>query len=124
MRGCPSPSRCSDSSSSSPWPCPSLPFLSSAGSSWSWGSAHTRTAALTIGAAAVDDVAGWMILGAISLLVKGAFSWAWALPRVVGLAAYVGLVLFVVRRPLVQALARHVERHGGLGTTSVPSIVI
>jgi len=44
------------------------------------GLAHTRTAALTIGAAAIDDVSGWMILGAISLLVKGAFSWSWVLP--------------------------------------------
>ena len=39
------------------------------------GLSHTRTATLTIGAAAIDDVSGWIILGAISLLVKGAFSW-------------------------------------------------
>ena len=30
------------------------------------GLSHTRTAALVIGAAAIDDVAGWMILGAVS----------------------------------------------------------
>jgi len=64
------------------------------------GLSHTRTAALTIGAAAVDDVSGWLILGAISLLVKGAFSWGWALPRVTGLAAYLALVFFVLRKSL------------------------
>jgi len=62
------------------------------------GLSHTRTAALTIGAAAIDDVSGWIILGAISLLVKGAFSWAWAIPRVAGLAAYLAPVFFVVRK--------------------------
>src|SRR5690349_20824855 len=31
---------------------------------------HTRTAALTIGAAAIDDVAGWLLLGMVTLLVK------------------------------------------------------
>src|SRR4029450_11785099 len=41
------------------------------------GLSHTRTAALTIGAAAIGDVSGWVILGAISLLGKGAFSWGW-----------------------------------------------
>ena len=88
------------------------------------GLAHTRTAALTIGAAAIDDVAGWMILGTISLLVKGAFGWGWALPRVVGLALYVALVLFVVRKPIMRALARHVDRHGSLQPTVVPYVVI
>lgn len=88
------------------------------------GLSHTRTAALTIGAAAVDDVSGWMILGAISLLVKGAFSWGWVVPRVAGLAAYVALVFLVVRKPLGRAVARHVERHGELSLTAVPYIVI
>jgi Kef-type K+ transport system membrane component KefB len=88
------------------------------------GLSHTRTAALTIGAAAIDDVSGWMILGAISLLVKGAFSWGWALPRVIGLAAYLVLVFFVVRKPLRRAIATHVARYGGLRLTAIPYIVI
>ena len=88
------------------------------------GLAHTRTAALTIGAAAIDDVAGWMILGAISLLVKGDFSWDWVLPRVLGLAGYVALVFWVLRRPLQRTIAAHLARYGELRLTAVPYIVM
>jgi Kef-type K+ transport system membrane component KefB len=88
------------------------------------GLAHTRTAALTIGAAAIDDVSGWMILGAISLLVKGAFSWSWVLPRVAGLAVYVALVFLVLRKPLQRTITAHLARHGGMRLTAVPWVVI
>ena len=88
------------------------------------GLSHTRTAALTIGAAAIDDVSGWIILGAISLLVKGAFSWGWAVPRVAGLAAYLALVFFVLRKPLRRAIADHLARHGEMRLTFVPYVVI
>jgi len=88
------------------------------------GLAHTRTAALTIGAAAIDDVSGWMILGVISLLVRGAFAWEWVLPRVAGLVLYVGLVFVVLRRPLQRVIARHLARHDGMQATAVPYIVI
>ena len=33
------------------------------------GLSHTRTAALTIGAAAIDHLTGWLLLGVVSLLV-------------------------------------------------------
>jgi len=88
------------------------------------GLSHTRTAALTIGAAAIDDVSGWTILGAISLLVKGAFSWGWVVPRVVGLLAYLAIVFFVIRRPLRRAVADHLARYGGMRLTFVPYVVI
>lgn len=88
------------------------------------GLSHTRTAALTVGAAAVDDVSGWLILGAISLLVKGAFTWEWALPRLIGLAAYLLGVFFVVRPALKRLVARHLERHGGMSLTLVPYILL
>ena len=87
------------------------------------GVSHTRTAALTIGAAAIDDVSGWIILGAISLIVKGAFSWAWVVPRVVGLVAYLAFVFLVLRRPLQRAIASHITRYGGLRLTAVPYVV-
>ncbi len=87
------------------------------------GLSHTRTAALVIGAAAIDDVSGWIILGAISLLVKGAFSWRWAVPRLIGLAAYLALVFLVLRTPLQRAIANHIARHGGLRLTAVPYVV-
>src|SRR5262249_47427022 len=86
--------------------------------------AHTRTAALTIGAAAIGDVSGWIILGAISLLVRGTFSWGWAVPRLAGLAVYLAVVFFVLRKPLRRVVAEHVARHGGLRLSAVPYFVI
>jgi Kef-type K+ transport system membrane component KefB len=88
------------------------------------GLSHTRTAALTVGAAAVDDVSGWLILGTISLLVKGAFTWGWALPRLIGLAAYLLGIFAVVRPVLKRLVARHLERHGGMSLTLVPYILL
>ncbi|KAF0244142.1 MAG: sodium/hydrogen, partial [Planctomycetota bacterium] len=35
------------------------------------GLSHTRTAALTVGAAAINDAAGWLILGAVAVVVRG-----------------------------------------------------
>lgn len=88
------------------------------------GLSHTRTAALTIGAAAVDDVSGWLLLGAISLLVKGSFTWAWALPRIAGLGVYLALVFLVLRPWLKRIIARHLAGHGGLRLTMVPNILL
>jgi K+:H+ antiporter len=88
------------------------------------GLSHTRTAALTIGAAAIGDVTGWIVLGAISLLVKGAFSWSWVVPRLAGLAVYLALVFIVIRKPLRRAITDHLTRHGGLSPTFVPYVVI
>ncbi|MCU1276713.1 MAG: sodium:proton antiporter [bacterium] len=77
------------------------------------GLSHTRTAALTIGAAAVDDVTGWLLLGVVSLIVQGAFSTRWVAMRAAGLALYLAFV-FLVARPLAKrAVARHLATHGG-----------
>jgi Kef-type K+ transport system membrane component KefB len=77
------------------------------------GLSRTRTAALTIGAAAIDDVAGWLILGAIALVVQEKFSPAWALKNAAGLAVY-ALVVFLVLRPrLGRALDFHLEANDG-----------
>jgi len=88
------------------------------------GLSHTRTAALTIGASAVDDVSGWLILGTISLLVKGAFSWRWAVWRVAGLAVYLAGVFWIVRPVLKRAVARHLRHNGGMSLTLVPYILL
>lgn len=77
------------------------------------GLSHTRTAALTIGAAAIDDVAGWMILGAIALLARGRFSLAWALPRLAGIVIFLVGVFVVLRPRLKRALDRELASTGG-----------
>lgn len=98
--------------------------------------AHTRTAALTIGAAAIDDVAGWLILGAISLIVAGqvqaagaahaagGFSLSWVGMRLGGLLAYVGVVFLVLRPRLKKALGRHLDLHGELKPVAVALMLI
>lgn len=68
------------------------------------GLSHTRTAALTIGAAAIDDVAGWLLLGLISLLVRDELSFAAFGGKIGLLALYIAAVMLVAR-PL---LARYV----------------
>jgi Kef-type K+ transport system membrane component KefB len=88
------------------------------------GLSHTRTAALTIGAAAIDDVAGWLILGAISLLVAGKFSFAWAAPRLGLLVVYLGVVFLVLRPLLKRAIAAHLERAGSLTTPAIGLILL
>jgi Kef-type K+ transport system membrane component KefB len=88
------------------------------------GLSHTRTAALTIGAAAIDDVSGWLILGAIALMVQGQFSPGWALPRVLGLAAYLAVVFAVVRPLLKRAVKAHLDRHGRLQMGAVAWMLV
>lgn len=85
---------------------------------------HTRTAALTIGAAAIDDVAGWLVLGAISMLVVGKFSLGWMLPRVGGLAVYLAVVFFVLRPVLHRILRKHLETQGGLQSAALPYLLL
>ena len=79
------------------------------------GLSHTRLAALTISAAAVDDVCGWLLLGVISLLVAGQFDATWIATRLVGLAVYLAAVFLVVRPLLKRAVASSLTKHGALG---------
>jgi len=69
------------------------------------GLSHTRVAALTIGAAAMDDVIGWLLLGAIALVVQGGFSLVWIGWHLTGLAAYLAFA-FAALRPALKRLVR------------------
>jgi Kef-type K+ transport system membrane component KefB len=88
------------------------------------GLSHTRTAALTIGAAAIDDVSGWLILGAVALLVKGQLTFGWAWPRLLGLALYLAVVFLLVRPWLRRAVALHLERRGGLRIPAIAWLLL
>ena len=88
------------------------------------GLSHTRTAALTIGAAAIDDVTGWLLLCAVSLMVAGTFTPGDIAWRLAGLGAYV-TVLFLVGRPLLHKLiGRHMARHGGLRQPMIATLLL
>ncbi|KIG16223.1 Na(+)/H(+) antiporter [Enhygromyxa salina] len=85
------------------------------------GLSHTRTAALVIGSAAIDDVIGWLLLGSVSLIVAEQFSFVWAAQRIAMIGAYVLVVFFVVRPILGRWLAKDIAKRGGL---SLPAIAI
>lgn len=88
------------------------------------GLSHTRTAALTIGAAAVDDVTGWLLLGVVTLLVRGGLRPGWLLVRLGALVVYL-LVAFLVARPLLKRfVAAHLDAHGRLEAPGVAVLLI
>lgn len=67
------------------------------------GIQRTRLGVLTITAAAVDDVLGWILLAAVSALVRGGFEWQSMLAMIASVAAFVVFV-FVVTRALGRKL--------------------
>jgi Kef-type K+ transport system membrane component KefB len=88
------------------------------------GLSHTRLAALTISAAAVDDVCGWLLLGVISLLVVGQFDAAWIGTRLAGLAVYLGVVFFAARPLLKRLVAKSLGKHGALSPNLLAIILV
>lgn len=69
------------------------------------GLSKTRTAALTIGAAAVNDAVGWIVLGVVSTLI-GARLDPMAVAGRLGLVVVYGFGVLVVARPLLVRLVR------------------
>jgi Kef-type K+ transport system membrane component KefB len=88
------------------------------------GLSHTRTAALTIGAAAIDDVIGWMLLGTVSLIVEGAFSAHWILARAAGVALYLVLVFGLLRPFGRRVVARQLAAHDGRLTSGAIAVLL
>lgn len=88
------------------------------------GLSHTRTAALVIGSAAIDDVVGWLLLGSVSLIVAENFTFGWAAQRIGLIAVYVAVVFFGVRPLLKRWLAKDIEKRGGLGLPTVATMLI
>jgi Kef-type K+ transport system membrane component KefB len=85
---------------------------------------HTRTAALTIGAAAIDDVVGWLLLGVVTLLVRGQLAPTHVALKIAALGVYVAFVFLVARPLLKRWIARHLDKHGGLQTSAVAALLI
>ena len=88
------------------------------------GLSHTRTAALTIGAAAIDDVSGWLLLGVISLLVRDQFSVLAFGGKLAMLAAYIVVLFLVVRPLLMRTLIRPLERIDGLPLSTIAALLV
>lgn len=88
------------------------------------GLSHTRTAALTISAAAIDDVMGWLLLGAIALILKEEFTITWAASRLILLAIYIAFMLFLVRPYLKRFVAQQMNHHGNLRSFAIAILLI
>jgi Kef-type K+ transport system membrane component KefB len=89
------------------------------------GLTHTRTATVTIAAAAIEDVLGWLLLGVIAAIITAQFDISNFALRVLGLLVYLA-VLFIVARPFIQKLIdRHLAKHEGeLQNTAIAWLII
>ncbi|WP_275375789.1 hypothetical protein, partial [Xenorhabdus bovienii] len=56
------------------------------------GLAQTRTAALIIGAAAIDDIVGWILLGAILTLFVSNYQFDQFIFNIFGIVIYIILI--------------------------------
>jgi len=81
------------------------------------GLAKTRTAALTIGAAAVNDVLGWIVLGVVSAIVGSRLEPGMLVLKLGLVVLYAILVLVVLRPLLVRFVRASMAREKGLGPT-------
>ncbi len=87
------------------------------------GLSHTRTAALTIGAAALDDICGWLLLGAISAIVTANFSLSNLSVRLFALVAFVWFVFGVIGKPLARFIVAQIRRSGSL-TADILALIL
>lgn len=85
---------------------------------------HTRTAAIVIGAAAIDDVMGWLILGAVAAIVKSNFDMQTMLIRIIALGVYLGIVFFVARPIIKRAITKHLDYHQRLQPAAIAFIIL
>ena len=85
------------------------------------GLAKHRAGAIAISAAAINDVIGWLLLGAVSLLIAGSFSISWVVLRALGICALCGLAFYGVRPLVRRYFAARDDRleHGGIAIVLV-----
>jgi Kef-type K+ transport system membrane component KefB len=76
---------------------------------------RTKVGAVAISAAAINDVAGWLLLAMVSALAVAHFSAAQFALEIVMLAAYVGACWWIVRPLLVKLI-----RRSGVSGTALP----
>jgi K+:H+ antiporter len=85
---------------------------------------RTRIGALTISAAAIDDVSGWIILALVSAVVRSTLDpWRFSL-MVIETIAFAGVMIAVVRPLLTRWATHHMERHQGTITLNGFAILL
>jgi Kef-type K+ transport system membrane component KefB len=88
------------------------------------GLAKTRAGTIAISAAAIDDIVGWSLLGAVTLLISGEFSIGWVGMRVVGICAVGAVAYYIVRPTLNGYLNDHLTRHHQLKHTAISLVLV
>ncbi|BAQ75487.1 MULTISPECIES: cation:proton antiporter [Pseudomonas] len=74
------------------------------------GLSRSRVATLTIGAAAIDDVCGWLILGGVTSIIASNFNVWTSLLRMLALALFIVVVLWQVRPLILRWIIGDLER--------------
>jgi len=88
------------------------------------GLAKTRAGAIAISAAAINDVVGWLLLGAVTLLISGQFSIEWVGVRLAGLGAIGAVVVYVLRPRLHRYFDDHLAEHDHLKHTGISVVLV
>ena len=88
------------------------------------GLSHTRTATLTIGAAAIDDICGWLLLGVVAAIVTSGFEAVPFVLRVAALLAYGAFVLVILRPVIDRMLSRQLARRGHITGRGISYMLI
>jgi Kef-type K+ transport system membrane component KefB len=88
------------------------------------GLSRTRAGAIAISAAAIGDVVGWLLLGAVSLLVSGNFSIGWVAMRVAGITAVGAVAIYIVRPLLHRYFDFHLAKHDRLKHTGISTVLV
>lgn len=80
------------------------------------GLSKHRAGTIAISAAAINDVIGWLLLGAVSLLIAGSFSIGWVVIRALGIAVLCGFAFYGLRPLVRHYFARREDRldNGGI----------
>jgi Kef-type K+ transport system membrane component KefB len=85
---------------------------------------RTRLGSLTIAAAAFDDVAGWVILAAVTALVQSNFHVTTTVVMIASIATYGAGIVLVVRPLLIRWSRGVLRRHGGDWPLSALTVVL
>ncbi len=88
------------------------------------GVSNTRTAALTIGAAAIDDVVGWVLLGVVSTLVVHHFNPMKLAGNMAILLVYLVVIFTVVRPMLIKYIQHRIRKDKGLSLQTMSVVLI
>lgn len=80
------------------------------------GLSKHRAGTIGLTAAAINDVIGWLLVGAVSLLIAGNFSIGWVVIRGLGIAVLCGIAFYGLRPLARHYFTRREDRleHGGI----------